>query len=850
MNPATSSGLEAAIDAAIASLPLDRKVALLTGGDMFSLRAEPSIGLRRIIFSDGPTGVRGEKFTGGDKVAMFPNATLASGSWDEAAAERLGVSLGEEANRLGVDVVLGPTINLHRTPLGGRLFEAYSEDPLLSGRLAAAYVRGLQSKGIGASVKHFIANETETDRTTVDSVVGEQALREFYLLPYEICVQDARPWTIMAAYNKVNGVPSTEHDELVNGVLKAEWGFDGQVMSDWGAATSTGATALGGLDLVMPGPDGPWGEALVNAVAAGEVPEAVVNDHLRRLLRLAYRVGAWHPEGVLRTMARPVGSSLPAPDAPERQEELRSAAAAGITVMTNSSGVLPVDLDRISPSHPLLVIGKHAGETMLQGGGSAQVRPARAMTIEDGLKEALGTESLRVIDGVEVRRSPRPASAAVLRDPETGKAGLRVTSYDREDREQASTLEEDPRIAVGFGQGPHEGAARLELSAQIHLPGAETLELGGVGTGHWELHYDNLTETAQTRLSGDDPGEAILAPPSWLTRIERPSGHLLRLSVRPGEDDAGLYGLFAVVAQTASRPPAKVIAELTEKASGAGTVVVVVGLTDEQETEAKDKQTLSLPGAQDAMVCAVASAAERTIVVVNAATPVLMPWLDDVDAVIWAGLPGQEGGGAVADVLLGRREATGRLVTTFPAADGEGPAWDPRPTAGKLKYDEGVAMGYRGWYAAITAEQPGPAARPAFWFGHGLGWSSWEYLSLAPAAPPEPGGEQVAVTLRNSGTRPSREVIQLYLEGAAPGHKPEGLTERTAPVRLIGWAVAEDVQPGEVRTVTVAVDPRASRVWDTASHGWQDLCGGDYLVARGLGDIRLRATRPVPATSN
>src|SRR6478609_8817556 len=307
---------DATLDARIAALDLESKVRLLTGATMFTLQGEDSVGLEELAFSDGPTGVRGLEFVGGAEVALLPNATLIASAWDEDLAHEVGQVLAEEAERQRIHVVLGPTINLHRSPLGGRLFEAYSEDPLLTGRLAAAYVKGLQSNGIGACLKHLVANEAETERHTVNSVVDESTLRELYLLPFEIAVEDAHPWSIMAAYNDVNGVPATEQDAVNNGIVKGEWGWDGLLMSDWFATKSAAAAANGGLDLVMPGPDGPWGAALVAAVESGAVAESVIDEHVCRLLRLADRVGAL---GEHRTWA----GSLPAPASAQRREQLR-----------------------------------------------------------------------------------------------------------------------------------------------------------------------------------------------------------------------------------------------------------------------------------------------------------------------------------------------------------------------------------------------------------------------------------------------------------------------------------------------------------------------------------------------
>src|SRR3954453_10383031 len=264
------------LDTLIGRLDLPAKVRLLTGASNFTLAPEPATGLREVRLSDGPTGVRGLKFSGGRVVTLFPNATLLASAWSEEALTEVGRLLAEEAMAQQIHVVLGPTINLHRSPLGGRLFEAFSEDPLLTGRLAAAYVRGMQSSRVGACLKHLVANESETERNTVNSVVDEATLREVYLLPFEITVAEADPWSVMAAYNRVNGTPATEQQHVINELLRGERGYTGLVMSDWHATRSAAPAAGGGLDLVMPGPIGPWGQKLVDAVHAGEVAEAVV----------------------------------------------------------------------------------------------------------------------------------------------------------------------------------------------------------------------------------------------------------------------------------------------------------------------------------------------------------------------------------------------------------------------------------------------------------------------------------------------------------------------------------------------------------------------------------------------
>ncbi|MEY2534514.1 MAG: beta-glucosidase, partial [bacterium] len=289
--PGSGLAAERRIDDALGRLDLERKVRLLTGSGFWRTHPEPAIGLRAMVLSDGPAGVRGESWDERRPSANLPSPTALAATWDEPLVERLGALLAAEARRKDVDVLLAPGVNLHRSPLGGRHFEYLSEDPVLTARIGAAYVRGVQEAGVAATVKHYVANESETDRMTVDVRVDERTLREVYLAPFEAIWRAAAPWAVMAAYNRVNGVTMTESPLLAD-PLKEEWGFDGVVMSDWTATRSTEASARAALDLVMPGPDGPWGDALVAAVRAGHVPEAAIDDKVRRLLRLAARVGA------------------------------------------------------------------------------------------------------------------------------------------------------------------------------------------------------------------------------------------------------------------------------------------------------------------------------------------------------------------------------------------------------------------------------------------------------------------------------------------------------------------------------------------------------------------------------
>src|ERR671915_581416 len=524
-------------DELIGKLDLRRKVALLTGASTFTLAPEELIGLAELRLSDGPTGVRGLKFHGGRTVALFPNASLLASAWSTDTAYEVGRLLADEALAQQIHVVLGPTINLHRTPLGGRLFEAYSEDPLLTGKLAAAYVRGLQDSGVGACLKHLVANESETERNTVNSVVDEATLRELYLLPFEIAVADADAWSVMAAYNDVNGVPATEHDHVINRILKGEWGYPGLVMSDWYATKTAGPAANGGLDLVMPGPGGPWGQALVDAVGSGAVAESVVDDHLRRLLRLADRVGAL---GTPRTWPQ----DLPAPDSTQRREQLTRLAAAGMTVLTNSGDALP-----LQPGSTVALIGRHAVETIGMGGGSAQVNPPYQVSIADGLTTPLGG-SVSVTDGVEVRTRPVPARPGFVTHPETGEPGVQVILLAAD----GSVIEErhapDARSMIGFDDDFDQTVHTARFRARITAHGP--VHVGAIGVGTWQIRVGDEVIDHELAVSGVGFGEEVLTPPTGTSEVVVDGDAVVDAAVvlRPPTADkplagAGMFGLIA-----------------------------------------------------------------------------------------------------------------------------------------------------------------------------------------------------------------------------------------------------------------------------------------------------------------
>ncbi|PWI18633.1 glycosyl hydrolase [Streptomyces sp. Act143] len=793
---------EAAVTAALGKLDLDAKARLLSGQDMWTLPALPEIGLKSLVMSDGPIGVRGVRWTADDPSVALPSPTALAATWDPALARRAGVLLAQEARRKGVHVLLAPTVNLHRSPLGGRHFEAYSEDPYLAGLIGAGYVTGVQSGGVGTTVKHFVANDAETDRFTVDNLVSERALRDLYLRPFELIVENARPWGIMTAYNQVNGVTMTEHHHLVAEIARGEWGFDGCNVSDWMAARSTKGAIEGGLDVAMPGPRTVYGPALAQAVRDGEVDEAKVDAAVRNVLRLAARVGIL--EG-----AEPAVTELP--ETVDGQALAREIARRAFVLVRNR-GALPLKPGSVA------LLGAAARDARVLGGGSATVFPSRTVSPLDGLTAAVPD-----------------LTYAVGADPNT-----ELAVADKGFRLKAVCRDADGKV-IGTGSAPngqiqwmgsdlpegvtHETLRTVELTGTFtpRATGPHTFGIKGVGA--FTLAVDGTTHYDDVQLPADtsDPFEAFFGSPVPRARAELTAGEPVEVSlthvVRLPEDFPFKVVAFALAHQEPQRDPDELIAEAVEAARNADTAVVVVATTDRVESEGFDRKDMRLPGRQDDLVRAVAAANPNTVVVVNSGSPVELPWRDEVAAVLLSWFPGQEGGAALADVLTGAHEPGGRLPTTWGSLDAA-PVTRVTPQDGRLPYTEGVFIGYRAWAKA--------GRTPSYPFGHGLGYTDWAYESV------EVTGTTVTVRVRNTGGRAGREVVQVYLAPAEPGDRPEHL--------LAGFAGVE-AAPGESVETVVELPRRAFESWSEEEGAWSFVKGSyEIRIGRSITDRRLTAT--------
>ncbi|WP_150251152.1 beta-glucosidase family protein [Nocardiopsis deserti] len=792
------------LHARVTRLPLEDRVRLLTGRTGWVLHGSPEAGLLPITVSDGPAGVRGTEATQLEHSASTPSPTAVAAAWDTELMERTGRFFAAEARRKDVHVVLAPVLNLHRSPAGGRHFECFSEDPVLTGELGAAFVRALQGEGVGACPKHFIGNETEQERTSYRARIDERTLREVYLPPFEAALE-AGAWTVMAAYNGVDdGVESesmTDHRRLLTGLLKEELGFDGVVVSDWTAARSTAPSANAGLDLVMPGPSGPWaeGDALLEAVRSGQVPETVIDDKVVRLLRLASRVGRLDRD------------TAPAVEGEDERVVLREIGSRGHVLLRNEGGLLPLDTRGV---RRVALIGPNAVEAYTQGGGSAHVNAKYLVSPEEGLREALpdGVE-LTVVRGGDPRRLLPLAS----RDLVTG------LCLDLFDASGAPVGAQTPDRTAVHADVDDPRAVRAVVTAALRLsePGVHLVEVGVVGRHTVRVDGEVLSEGGRTASDAEILESRHSHPDGPRTEVRVDGPRTVRVEVELEVADFGGFGR-GVITQLRHLPPGpsaeEEIAEAVRAAEEADTAIVVVGTNDEVESEGYDRPTLALPGRQDELVRRVAAANPRTAVVVNAGAPVLLPWLDEVPAVLWSWFGGHEYGHALADTLTGRSEPTGRLPWTLPRDHADVPVMDTSPHEGVLAYDEGVFVGYRAYDR--DGREP---HRP---FGFGLGYTDWEISGalLDGALPERVGGlltgpVRVTATLANTGARPGRHVVQVYVEPPADGTGP------ARPVRTLAAFASVRVASGARTDVHLDIPPRAFAVWDPAAHSWRTPAG-------------------------
>lgn len=781
------------IDELTSRLTLEEKVSLLTGRDFWNTVPLESIGLRNMLLSDGPAGVRGEFWDERDNSLNLPSGTALGSSWSPTLAAEYGRTLGSEAHRKGVDVVLGPTINLHRSPYGGRHFECLSEDAMLTGALATSFTKGIQSTGIGACPKHYVANDFETERFTANVTVDERTLRELYLRPFEDTVVDGKAWTIMSAYNSVNGKTMTEN-ELLQDPLRSEWGFDGVVISDW-TAVRTLDSANYEQDLEMPGPTEFWSQNLINAVRNGEIPESTVDRKVKRLILLAIRVGAIGADGTV-PEAKPRHNNIAAQDV----AFARKAAVQTSVLLKNDAQTLPLDLSKVGK---VALIGNNASVARTQGGGSATVMPKTVVTPLEALKGLLG-DKLKYSIGAVVQHGLAELPKQELRDPITGSQGAYLELLG-EDGAPIFTETRGGSNLMWLGSGSPIAAAHGLRFTTDFTPSETRTELMGVANTRYNkvmVDGEVLIDQLIPRTS-DDPFSDLMDPPYVTKPVDFVAGKTVRIVVevdlknRVGIEAAAFAFVLGFEPNKALGDA--MIAEAVENAKNSDLAIVVVGTNSAVESEGIDRKSLALPGRQDELVEAVLAVNPNTVVIVNSGSPVLLPWRDRVKAILLTYFAGQEMGNALVDMLTGAQEPGGRLPTTWPVDEDSLPVSNCTPVDGQVFYEEGIHIGYRAWLKA--------GAKTAYDFGFGLGYTTWSLGAVAVPAALDSGEDfEVAVSVTNTGSRRGKQVVQVYAE------RNDSKIER--PVRwLVGFAEVH-ADAGETKAVKVAIRGREFAHWD------------------------------------
>ncbi|KAI0446130.1 family 3 glycoside hydrolase [Xylaria telfairii] len=831
--------IQTRIEIILKGLTLEEKISLLAGQSLWETVSIPEKGIPKIKTSDGPNGARGADFEGGTKAACFPAACCVASTFDLNAAYRIGEALAEETRTKGARCLLAPTTCIHRHPLGGRNFESFSEDPFLSGKLASQVIQGLQSKGIAATIKHFVANEQETDRMTVDELISERALREIYLRPFEIAIKEAEPWAIMTSYNSVNGKHADMNTFLLQTVLRGEWGFEGLVMSDWDGTSSVVESINAGLDLEMPGPVSKrLVEDVVNAVQQGKVMESTIDERARSVLKFLDRLGAFED---------PIIPPEQAVDKPEHRALIREVGARGIVLLKNQGPILPLTLDKIE-GKKIAVLGL-SKTALAYGGGSASLNAHYKVSPWDALVHAVGGSAVLTYSiGANTDR----VIPALKDDKSIG----RLTGLDKKSGWTMLMYEQNGKEPVHINHGQvassifpilrEEGFGKtVELVADFIPVETGSHYMGASGFGPAQIFINDTLVYEQKSNCSDTMGFLFSALSETEFTYEFTAGTCYRIRVRTTprkhvrelemmKNRPGVrFGL-----QLASRHDCDLLSDAIALAKDADYALVFTGHDSQWETEGLDQHSFYLPknGSQDALVSAVASVNKNVVVINSTGVAVAMPWLDDVAAVVQSWFPGQECGNSIVDVLTGKVNPEGRLPVSFPKRLEDAPAYGNFPgeyTNGQrtVNYAEDVFVGYRHYDRTGTDKLNFP-------FGHGLSYTSFE-TSQMQVTKQSTDAYSVTVDVTNVGDVAGATVVQAYVGKKEP--------QAADPIKSLVAFKKIRLQPGEKGTVTLPFALRDCAHFDENARKWI-MTAGQYKIMLGnsASDIIQSATVDLP----
>jgi beta-glucosidase len=790
------SPLDQRVEALLSQLTLKEKVALLSGLDIWRTVPIERLGLPSITMTDGPHGVRASRHEADRPVGpttAFPTGVSLASTWNPDLIEKAAAALAEETRAMGCEVLLGPCVNIVRHPLAGRNFEAYSEDPYLAGRIGAAWVKGLQSQGVAASLKHFACNNQEFERFRGNSVVDERTLREIYLAQFETVVKEAKPWTVMCAYNRVNGVYASQHNTLLNDILRGEWGFDGLVVSDWDANHTVFESVQGGLDLEMPGPARYYGRLLEMAVQNWQIEESTIDEAVRRVLKLIIRTG--------KLDGRQTAGSV---NTIEHQQLARDVAAEALVLLKNEDAALPLDFNTIQS---IAVIGPSALGWQISGGGSSRVEPPHVIDPLTALKAKLG-------DRVKIEYAEGCDNTVVL---PAMHGDFKAEFFNN------SQLEGEPTVTrIARALNPDWYAATPDNTIttwQYSARWSTTLKVAQSGQ-----YAFGAVSPCDAQVFLDGRLLVTSSQPDVTIDLEAGKEYDFRVELKKTDDQH----FASMRVGMAYRPdPDNRLQQAAELAARSDVAIVYAGYPENFETESVDRPHLNLTGAQNDLIAAVAAANPKTIVVLNVGSPVAMPWANDVAAIVLAYYPGMDGAISLTNILCGEVNPSGKLTVTYPRALKDTPAFNNYPGGRDVVYGEGIFVGYRHYdYREIE---------PLFPFGHGLSYTTFEYSEWTmPEVMKRGETAKLYVKVKNTGVLAGKEVAQLYVRDA------QAAVQR--PVKELKGFAKVALQPGEDKTVAFELNERALAYYDPARRVWVAEPGEfEVLIGSSSRDIRLKA---------
>ncbi|KAH7367630.1 glycoside hydrolase superfamily [Plectosphaerella cucumerina] len=819
------------------AMTLEEKISLTSGINFWGTPGIPRLGIGAAKVTDGPNGARGSVTSDGVKTACFPAAVAVASTFDANLAFRVGLALGREATMKHADMLLAPTICIHRSPLGGRNFESFSEDPLLSGVFGAEYIRGIQRSNLAATLKHFVLNEQETLRNTVNETISERALREIYLRPFEIAVKDAKPWAIMTSFPKINGVYCDMNRNLLQTILRDQWKWDGMTMSDWEGTRSLEESYEAGLDLEMPGPPRRRRTSQVlRALSDGSLRHSAVDDAARRVLGLLERVGKLGP-------AQPEGEKLKPEygiDLAEHRELIREAGRSGIVLLKNENNILPLDLSR---RKKIAMIGPTCRTAAAHGGGSAMLASHYLKTNWESFDERLGSShDLVYAQGATIDRLFPPLQEHTKND--LGDQGFTTTYYsDHKFTSDPVSFSSPSGHYLSHMKTPYRNPQSLRHTTTYTATETGQHYLAFSSLGPSKVFIDDTLVHEQKHTTEDPLAFVFKSQEESHFRFSFQAGvhYRIRIDTFPAvvrestDPDVhshvlldGILGVrIGIIHQQESE--ADLVSEAVSLAQNCDIALVFVGTTAQWETEQKDLLSMSLPtnGSQDDLIKRVAAANSRTIVINHSGVAVdVSPWIDQVSGFIQAWYLGQELGNAVADIVLGEVSPSGKLPVSWSRAYRDMPCYgnfgaDCIPTK-SVDYAEGIFVGYRHFDKFYGQEN-----EVRFPFGYGLSYTTFRLSN------PRVQGElgqgiscvEFEVDVVNTGSRAGAEVVQLYL-------RPPFTQGVDRPRKeLVGFGKVT-LQPGQGQSLRMEVCDRAGTFWDESTETWK-LVEGAYVLEIG-----------------